>query len=158
MANYTIDTVEVTGIEQNLYDVANSLGTMAQTVNNVTGYVSLVNDKVGNVSKEVSTLSEKLEKFMQNIEGNTVVTNAKQSIMLSNQELEKKYSHYSDVRRHITGILESIDMGIIKKDTLLRVSEEIIIKTPNYWLAKALFALVCLDLDRILLLKFIYYI
>ncbi len=142
MTRYTMDTVEVTGLEQNLYDVANNLGSMAETVNNVTGYVSLVNDKVGNVSKEVNSLSEKLEKFMERVEGNTVVTNAKQSIMLSNQELDRKFSHYGEVRRHITGILESIDVGIINKDTLMRVSEEIIIKTPNYWLGKALFALV----------------
>ena len=143
MTRYTMDTVEVTGLEQNLYDVASNLGTMAETVNNVTGYVSVVNQKVGNVSKEVNTLSEKLDRFMERIEGNTVVTNAKQSIMLSNQELDRKYSHYGEVRRHITGILESIDVGIINKDTLKRVSEEIIIKTPNYWLGKALFALVC---------------
>ena len=142
MARYEVDTVEVTGLEKNLYDVADNLGAMAENVNSVAGYVSQVNNKVDDVTKEVTDLNTKMEQFMKRIEGNTVVTNAKQSLMLLNQELDKKYVHYSDVRKHVTGIFQSIDIGVIKKDTLGRVSEEIIIKTPNYWLSRALFALV----------------
>lgn len=142
MTRYAIDTVEVSGLEENLYDVADNLGTVAKNMNDVAGYVSLVNNKVDGVTKEVTDLNAKMEQFMKRIEGNTVVANAKQSIMLLNQELDKKYANYGDVRKHVTGIFQSIDIGVIKKDTLSRVSEELMVKTPNYWLSRALFALV----------------
>ena len=142
MTRYAIDTVEVSGLEENLYDVADNLGTVAKNMSDVAGYVSLVNNKVDGVTKEVTDLNAKMEQFMKRIEGNTVVANAKQSIMLLNQELDKKYANYGDVRKHVTGIFQSIDIGVIKKDTLSRVSEELMVKTPNYWLSRALFALV----------------
>ncbi len=142
MAKYMIDMTEVVGIEQNLNTVASSLGNMNQKFHDVSDSMTLVNDKVNDVSKEVNDLNAKLEKFMQEIKGNTVVTNAKQSIMLSNQEIDKNYKHYDNVRRHVNGILQSLDMQVIKKDTLTRVSDEILLKTPSYWLAKSLKALV----------------
>ena len=142
MSKYVIDMAEVTGIEENLNTVANNLGSMYQQFNDVNNYVSEVNNKVSDVSKEVNDLNAKMERFMQEIKGNTIVTNAKQSIMLANQEMDKKYKHYDNVRRHVNGILQSLDMQIIRKDTLNRVSDEILLKTPNYWLAKALKALV----------------
>ena len=94
MGKYVIDMAEVTGIEQNLNTVADSLGNMYQQVNNVNSYMSEVNTKVNDVSKEVNDLNAKLERFMQEIKGSTVVSNAKQSIVLSNQEIDKKYSYF----------------------------------------------------------------
>ena len=57
------------------------------------------------------------------------------------QELEKKYGHYDIVRRTTTGILQADDLGIVKKDTISTATEELMISTPNYWLAPCLVAL-----------------
>ena len=57
------------------------------------------------------------------------------------QELEKKYGHYDIVRRTTTGILQADDLGIVKKNTITNATEELMISTPNYWLAPCLVAL-----------------
>ncbi len=141
MANYDIAVADLRGLENGLVDVANSVGTMAKSVNAVTGYVSTVNEKVNNVSNEVSTLAEKMENFMKNIEGTTAVTNAKQSIVLSNQELDKKFRYYDEVRRQVTGLLQSVDLAVVRRETITKMAEEVVLKTPNYWLGRCFVAL-----------------
>lgn len=141
MANYDIAVADIRGLENGLVDVANSVGTMAKSVNAVTGYVSTVNEKVNNVSSEVSSLSEKMENFMKNIQGTTAVTNAKQSIVLSNQELDKKFRYYDDVRRQVTGLLQSVDLAVVRRETITKIAEEVVLKTPNYWLGRCFVAL-----------------
>jgi outer membrane murein-binding lipoprotein Lpp len=141
MANYDIAVADIRGLENGLVDVANSVGTMAKSVNAVTGYVSTVNEKVNNVSSEVSSLSEKMENFMKSIQGTTAVTNAKQSIVLSNQELDKKFRYYDDVRRQVTGLLQSVDLAVVRRETITKIAEEVVLKTPNYWLGRCFVAL-----------------
>jgi hypothetical protein len=45
------------------------------------------------------------------------------------------------VRRTTTGILQADDLGIVKRDTISTATEELMISTPNYWLAPCLVAL-----------------
>lgn len=141
MAKYDIAVADIRGLENGLVDVANSVGTMAQSVNNVTSYVSNVNEKVNNVSTKVESLSEKMENFMKSIEGTSAVTNAKQSIVLSNQELDKKFKYYDEVRKHVTGLLQSVDLAVIRRETITKMAEEIILKTPGYYLGRCYVAL-----------------
>ena len=141
VADYDIAVADIRGLESGLVDVANSVGNMAESVNNVTNYVSNVNQKVNSVSNEVATLHEKMENFMSNMEGATAVTNAKQSIVLSNQELDKKFRYYDDVRKHVTGLLQSVDLQVVRRETIAKIAEEVILKTPNYWLGRCYVAL-----------------
>jgi hypothetical protein len=57
------------------------------------------------------------------------------------QELEQKYGHYDQVRRTATGILQAIDLSLVRSSIVKSVTEEMMITTPKYWLAPALVAL-----------------
>lgn len=57
------------------------------------------------------------------------------------QDLQIKYGYYAEIRRMATGILQSVDTGIVSDDTLRFSTEEIMIKAPGYWLAPALIVL-----------------
>jgi hypothetical protein len=57
------------------------------------------------------------------------------------QELEQKYGHYDQVRRTATGILQAIDLSLVRSSVVKSVTEEMMITTPKYWLAPALVAL-----------------
>lgn len=57
------------------------------------------------------------------------------------QDLQIKFGYYAELRRMATGILQSIDVGIVGDDTLRFTTEEVMIKAPGYWLAPALVAL-----------------
>ena len=143
MANYEIRmTSDLSGLQNSLLDVADSMGAVANTVSNVTNYVSLVDSKVGNVSQEVKSLNEKMDDFMMKMEGTSAVTNAKQSLMLDNQELDKKFRYYEIVRKQTTGTLQAVDLHTIRPESLNKMAEDIVLKTPNYWLGRAYIALV----------------
>jgi len=142
MANYDIRVSnDLTGLQDSLYDVADSMGAVAETVSSVSDYVSMVDSKVGDVSNEVVSLREKLDDFMMKIEGTTAVTNAKQSLVLANQELDKKFRYYEVLRKQTTGLLQAVDLKSISHDSLSKMAEEVVLKTPNYWLGRSFISL-----------------
>ncbi len=57
------------------------------------------------------------------------------------QDLQIKFGYYAEVRRMATGILQSVDTGVVSDDTLKFTTEEVMIKAPGYWLAPVLVAL-----------------
>ena len=143
MANYEVRlNADLRGLENSLMNVADGMGAMAETVSNVSNYVSMVDSKVGSVTTEVNSLSRKIDNFMASIEGTTAVTNAKQSLMLANQELDKKYRYYDIVRKQTTGTLQAVDLNTIRPETLTKLAEDIILRTPNYWLGRAYISIV----------------
>jgi hypothetical protein len=57
------------------------------------------------------------------------------------QELEQKYGHYDQLRRTATGILQAIDLSLVRSSVIQSVTEELMVTSPKYWLAPALVAL-----------------
>ena len=131
---------DMKAIGSNLSYIANGLQSVVNDVNSVTGHVNKVDEKVDQVSNEFKTLTEELKSFMNETKNLSVVGNAKQSIVMIEQDLEKKYGHYDIIRRRLLSILESSDSSLIKKSTLESLSDEAIINTPSYYLAPALVA------------------
>lgn len=125
----------------NLNIIENNIGQLAKNIGNVSVNVEEVDTKVNKVTNSVKTIEDEIKNFMLEIRGTTIVSNAKQSIMLSQEELNKQYGHYDNVRRKINGIFQATDMNAIRKSTIENISEQVIIDTPNYWLAPALVSL-----------------
>ena len=125
----------------NLDIIENNLGQLAKNIGNVSINVEEVDTKVNKVTNSVKTIEEEIKNFMIEIRGSTILSNAKQSIMMSQEELNKQYGHYDSVRRKINGIFQATDINAIRKSTIENISEQVIIDTPNYWLAPALVSL-----------------
>lgn len=125
----------------NLDIIENNLGQLAKNIGDVSVNVEEVDTKVNKVTDSVKTIEDEIKNFMVEIRGSTIVSNAKQSIMMSQEELNKQYGHYDSVRRKINGIFQATDMNAVKKSTIENISEQVIIDTPNYWLAPALVSL-----------------
>lgn len=121
-------------LEDNLSSLANNLGDLSSNM-------SLVDTKVNDVTNTVKTLEEEIKNFMFEIRESTIVSNAKQSILMAESELKKKYGHYDNVRRKISGLLQSADLNAIKISTIESMSENVLMSTPDYWLSPALVAL-----------------
>ena len=121
-------------IENNLSAICNSINTVDDRVGNVNSNVKVVYDEVGALAKDFHAfigLQTKANRLGQ----------AETRLVKIRQELDKKYGHYDLVRRATTGILQADDLGIVKKNTITDASEEMMITTPNYWLAPCLVAL-----------------
>lgn len=141
MSTYAISAANLEVLEQNLNTLANNVGDVYQSVSNVTGHVNDIDTKVTSVTETVKTLEEEIKSFMLEIRENSIVGNARQTILMDQAELDKKFGHYDEIRRRINGILQSTDLNAIKKSTMLNISEQTLVNAPNYWLAPALVAL-----------------
>lgn len=58
------------------------------------------------------------------------------------QERQENFQHYHQLRRTATGVLQALDLGIVRSEVFQSVSEELMITIPKYWLAPAIVALV----------------
>lgn len=66
---------------------------------------------------------------------------AQNALQLTRGDFKDSFGHYDEVRRQATGILQALDAGIVTMRTIYRVSEELMLNAPRYWLAPALVAL-----------------
>lgn len=66
---------------------------------------------------------------------------AQTQIIEVRQELSTHYGHFGKVRRLATGTLQALDAGIVSHGTMRELSEELMLLTPQYWLAPALVAI-----------------
>lgn len=128
-------------IERNLGNISRELQILDQGVDKVNDGVSKVDVNVRIINNELGKLAQEFHDFVSiQIKANRL-NQAETRLVKIRQELEKKYGHYDIVRRTTTGILQADDLGIVKKDTISTATEELMISTPNYWLAPCLVAL-----------------
>lgn len=133
---------EVTSIHPaDLRKIENNLGAIHNDLQVLDKGVGTVNDNVKVVYDEIGSLAKEFHDFVNIQVRANRLGQAETRLVKIRQELEKKYGHYDIVRRTTTGILQVDDLGIVKKDTISTATEELMISTPNYWLAPCLVAL-----------------
>ncbi len=125
----------------NLSYIERSLGAIHNNLEVIDSSVGTVNDNVKVVYDEIGALAKEFREFVQIQMFANAKANAQQRLIQIHQEMEKKFGHYDSVRRTTTGILQADDLGIVKKDTISNVTEELMLLTPGYWLAPCLVAL-----------------
>jgi hypothetical protein len=86
------------------------------------------------------TLAQQFDAFQRQSEFRHNLQVAHTEIVQVRQRLDTDYGHYNDVRRLATGTLQALDAGITSHGTMRQVSEELMLLTPQYWLAPALVA------------------
>ncbi|GAA0725307.1 hypothetical protein GCM10008905_20450 [Clostridium malenominatum] len=141
MGDRVISTANLNIIENNLSRLANNLAAVANNVEGVAVRVNNVDGKVNVVSSELSALTEEFRAFVNESKRIANLADAKQSVVMLEQELEKEFGNYETVRRHTVGILQAADISVVKKETIENATEELMLSTPRYWLAPALIAL-----------------
>ena len=103
--------------------------------------IGTVNNNVSIVNDELSKLAREFHDYVAEAARQSELQKAEIRLVKIRQELEKNFGHYAEIRRTTTGVLQADDLGIVKKDTITDVTEEMMITTPNYWLAPCLVAL-----------------
>lgn len=125
----------------NLNTIEENLGAVAKELSGVITNVSTVNNQVNKVESKVATLNDEVKSLVKEIRETTIITNARQSIMYNNSQIEKKYGYYDKVRRTTESLMDAIENSSIRKDSLRDLNQELILNNPNYWLSNALAAL-----------------
>ncbi|MDO4701944.1 MAG: hypothetical protein Q4A47_04960 [Erysipelotrichaceae bacterium] len=132
--DYIVDSSKINDIEK--------------TINLIYENLELVSEKVEDTNNNTQIIYNDLEKlsndfyeFVQMQLRANAKSNSQQRLIQIRQEIEKKFGHYDDIRRTAIGILQADDLGIVKRETITTVTEELMISTPGYWLAPCLVAL-----------------
>lgn len=136
-----IDSGDLTTIGDNMVYLSDCIDKVSSNVDSINGQVENFKEQIDDMKSNVSSLEQEVRAFMQEMKQNAMVNDARQSIMISQMEYDKKYGHRDDVRRRIIGLLQSVDINAVKKNTMENIGEETVVNNPDYWLAPALVAL-----------------
>lgn len=102
--------------------------------------VGVINNNIGEVTGSMNALRREFEAFRNDQTKSQAINRATTELVRVRQELEQKFSNYSVVRETMLGVLQATDLALVKKETISRVSEELMLSTPEYWLAPCLVA------------------
>ncbi len=141
MADYSINSANLSAIESNLGVLARNINVIAQNIDIVSAQVQSVDSKVDFVTNEVNVLAEEFRAFVNESKRIAALADAKQTVVILEQELAKEFGHYDTIRKQTVGILQATDVSVVRKETISTATEELMLSTPRYWLAPALIAL-----------------
>lgn len=141
-------TDQLDSAEINLSVVHSIVDSVQGKVNSVQSTVDSFNSKVDSVQQQISDIDSKVQnvyneflEFVNEARSSALINEANQEIIKLKQVIEEDYSFYDKARRHVTGILQASDVSIVKKETIEKATQDIMMDTPKYWLAPALVAL-----------------
>ena len=99
-------------------------------------------------SAKVQNINGEINNVIEEIRSNTIINNARQSIMYNNDIIEKKYGYYDTLRRKVESIIENIENEDIDTSILIKLKEDIITNNPRYWLANTSLSIIYWLLDN----------
>lgn len=126
--------------KQRLSNLENAQGELRQMTARLEQSMNNVQSSVDGMNTSLSALRDQFEAFRKEQARERAIDRATTEIVRVRQELDQKFSNYSVVRETMLGVLQATDLALVKKDTISRVSEELMLSTPEYWLAPCLVA------------------
>lgn len=130
------------------HDIKNLSSLMVDEMSYLKTSVSEISEEVVNVRSDVKEVKDdvysfkvRFEEFVDEMGRKNNVTHAQGQMVILNQELEKQFGLYEDVRNYLLGILQAVDTGIVSKRVITNSTEELMLGTPRYWLSPSLIAI-----------------
>lgn len=124
--------------------IENKLDNVINRISRIESDISQTNRRVTNeldkMSKEMAELKEAFNHFIEDSKKTATLQKAGTELIRVRQELEQNYGKYKIVRETMLGVLQATDLALVKKTTISQVTEELMISTPDYWLAPCLIA------------------
>ena len=116
-------------------------------INELTNYTVQIGSSMEETRQSVQEVKSELEelsrRFLELMEENQRIANLQQAgteLVRVRQQIENEFSSYRVIRETMLGVLQATDLALVKKSTISRVSEELMLSTPDYWLAPCLVA------------------
>jgi hypothetical protein len=141
--------IQIPDYSRALGQINANLQVVSSQVEQATHNINVVSGQVETVAREQTVTRGRLEELYAEFQ-EFVAADARQKerqfaatrIIEVRQEVQKRFGHYDEVRRHTTGVLQASDLALVRQDTMRTRSEELMMSCPGYWLAPGLVALV----------------
>ena len=114
---------------------------IAQTEGKLMGEITGVKTDITKVYSAIEAVAARLNDY---IEFNTRAARkqyASSDLIRVRQELQRKFGNNDSIRRYAVSILQADDAQIVRKETFLNCTEELMLAAPKYWLAPCLVAI-----------------
>jgi hypothetical protein len=133
--------IDLSGVYRAIDTVNYNIGVVNNQVGAVAQLVDSVAQEQANTRQRIDQLLMEFLEYIEKDQWANEVSTARQELTLIRQELDTKFGHYEEVRKHATGILQATDVAIVREETVRTAAESLMLSTPGYWLAPALVAL-----------------
>lgn len=128
-------------VNKNIHAVQAEVAAVGAAVLKTDKHIDTVEKQLADLKKDVDVLQSTLYGLIEQSEKQHNIQVAEERIVKIRQELERQYGNYEKIRKTMVGILQTVDLGIVKRETVNFVSDEFMLTTPNYWLAPCLVAM-----------------
>lgn len=140
MGNSVGAAINLAPLERRLDKVAEATSRIERELTQTNTRLTEVTDELHDLSQELSSLKESFDRFMDDSKRATTLQKAATELIRVRQELEQSFGGYKIVRETMLGVLQATDLALVKKTTISQVTEELMLSTPDYWLAPCLVA------------------
>jgi hypothetical protein len=138
-------SIDMSAVHNHINRIAESLN---ESIGVVNSNIGVIDGKVEFVAQEQRMTKDRVEQLYAEFQDFVAadrrakeLQRALTEIVRVRQELEKNFGHYDVVRRTTTGILQATSLELVRQNTMLQLTEELMMTTPRYWLTPALVAL-----------------
>ena len=125
MADSSVQTVhiDVTRLE-------NKIDRLTTTTEKLNTMVRETNMAVETANHNIQVLTQKFLEMVEDQKRQAALQQAATELVWVRQELEQNYGNYKVIRETMLGVLQATDLALVKKSTISRVSEELMLSTP----------------------------
>lgn len=118
----------------------NKIDQLSNTTNNMGSKMQEVSSEMQSLKTELEQIRRQFIEMHNAAERRASENQAATELIRVRQELEQNFGNYKVIRDNMLGVLQATDLALVKQDTISRVSEELMLSTPEYWLAPCLVA------------------
>ena len=142
-----IDT-RMHNIEVAIPPMAQALTVIGSKVHEIDHQVDSLLARQGETQQFLVAFYGEFHGYLEDYRRRTELQLAETRIVKVRQELERRFGHYDEVRRRVTGILQATDVAIVRAETVRTTAEELMLGAPGYWLAPGMVALMAWIVDE----------
>lgn len=135
------DQILTSRLESLVETASKKVDLLEREVNLANQNIKKVDNKIDNISNELSELKKDFIKLVQDERKRHILQKAGTELIRVRQEIDDKFGKYKEVRETMLGVLQATDVALVKQNTISKVSEEIMLATPKYWLSPCLVAI-----------------
>lgn len=132
--------INLAGLERRIDAVTEAVRRVEYEVNSTNDKLNTVSNDLSQVKAELRELRGSFETFISDSRKASALQKAATELIRVRQELDQNFGSYKVVRETMLGVLQATDLALVKKTTISQVTEELMLSTPDYWLAPCLVA------------------
>ena len=133
MGDVVIERANLNHVEKRIDQIDEKIQQQTVLINDVGKSVSQMRDELNDLKKDFQRMIDDQKKT-------AAIQQATTELVRIRQALEQEFGNYRIVRETMLGVLQATDSALVRENTISRVSEELMLSTPKYWLAPVLVA------------------